>query len=314
MAHESAPVAGGASSLHQPREVRRITLWGLASNIALSGAKFAAGLIGSSQALVADAVHSLSDASTDIAVVVGAGYWSAPADAEHPHGHGRIETLITFFIGLALAGVGVGLGYRAVATLLERHGAPPGWLAFGAACASIVSKEWLYRWTSRVGKRINSSAVIANAWHHRSDALSSIPVAVAVLGTRIEPTWIFLDHIGAVLVSVLIFEAAWRISWPAVRQLVDAGASAHVREEILAIARATPRVRAVHGLRTRQLGPYVHVDLSVLVDPEMPVREGHDIAGAVTDRLIREGPDVVDVLVHIEPYEEAGARPPASPP
>jgi len=300
---DAAPVAPPPQ---QPAEVRRVTIWGMAVNLGLVAVKYAVGVIGSSQALVADAVHSLSDAVTDVAVLVGVRYWSAPADAEHPHGHGRIETLVSLFIGVALAAVGIGLAYRAISTIPQRHADPPGWIAFAVACLSIISKEWLYQWTVRVGRRMKSSAMIANAWHHRSDAMSSVPVAIAVLGTRIEPSWIFLDHIGAVIVSILIIQAAWVITRPSLQQLIDRGAEQTVREGLAALARRTPGVRTVHGLRTRRVGPGLHVDLHVLVDPEISVRAGHDIAGAVTERLLRDGPDVVDVLVHIEPFEEAG--------
>ena len=287
----------------QSGEVRRVTWWGLAANLALSGMKFVFGLIGASQALVADAVHSLSDSLTDIMIVVAAPIWSAPADASHPHGHGRIETVITFLIGAVLGVVGFGLGYRAVATLPQYHTVSPGWIAFAAACISIVSKEWLYRWNVAVGRRIKSSALVANAWHHRSDALSSVPVAVAVLGTRIRPEWGFLDHIATVVVSVLILHAAWKIARPALSQLIDAGATVKERDRILSIASNTKGVEAVHALRTRYVGPSLHVDLHVLVDPELTVREGHAIAGAVKQRLLKEGPEIIDVLVHLEPFE-----------
>ena len=284
------------------REVHRVTLWGLVANLALSALKFVFGVLGSSQALVADAVHSLSDSATDVAVLVGAKFWTAPADAEHPHGHGRIETIITGLIGAVLAGVGIGLGYRAVVTLHHRDFTTPGWIAFATACISIVAKEALYRWTVHVGRRVRSSAVIANAWHHRSDALSSVPVAVAVLGTRIRPDWVFLDHIATVIVAVLILHAAWTITWPALRQLVDAGASDKERQRILALALETEGVRAVHKLRTRHIGLGLQTDLHVLVDPDLTVAQGHAIAGVVKERLLRFGPEVVDVLVHVEPY------------
>ncbi len=283
--------------------VRWVTWWGLAINLVLSAAKFVIGVVASSQALVADAVHSLSDSITDVAVLVGARYWSAPADAGHPHGHGRIETIITSVIGLMLAGVGVGLGYRAIVTLEQHHGSIPGWSAFVVACLSIVSKEVLYQWTTRVGWRVRSSALIANAWHHRSDALSSVPVALAVLGTRIHPSWTFLDHVGAIVVSLLIIRAAWRIIWPALNQLVDAGTSQETSDRLHDLVTGTPGVRSVHAMRTRHIGPGLQVDLHVLVDPQLTVREGHHIAHAVKDRLLNEEPEVIDVLVHIEPFE-----------
>jgi cation diffusion facilitator family transporter len=285
------------------RDVRFVTVWGLVVNLALCAVKFSFGILGASQALVADAVHSLSDTLTDIAVLIGVKYWSAPADRTHPHGHGRIETLITLFIGLALAVVGVGLAYRAVITLQERHVASPRWIAFAAAVLSIVSKEALYQWTVHVGRRVKSSAMIANAWHHRSDAFSSVPVAVAILATRIHPAWGFLDHIATILVAAMILHAVWRITVPALNELVDAAADEESREKILAIALNTEGVQSLHALRTRHIGPGLGVDLHVLVDPNLNIREGHDIAGRVKERLLTLGPDVIDVLVHIEPFE-----------
>jgi divalent metal cation (Fe/Co/Zn/Cd) transporter len=264
----------------QARVVRRVTFSGLLVNVFLSAMKFLVGVMGASQALVADAVHSLSDTVTDVAVLIGVRYWSAPADVEHPHGHGRIQTLVSLFIGVALVAVGAGLGYNAIASLPERHDTPPSWLAFIAACISMV----------------------ANAWHHRSDALSSIPVAVAVLGARLMPTWSYLDHIAAVLVCVFILQAAWSIAWPALRELIDAGAVREERVAILRLARATDGVKAVHALRTRNIGAGLQVDLHALVDPDLTVRQGHDIAADLKRRLLDAGPRVTDVLVHIEPY------------
>jgi cation diffusion facilitator family transporter len=287
----------------QAQEVRHVTLWGLVVNLALSGIKFLFGVFGSSQALVADAVHSLSDSVTDIVVLIGVRFWTAPPDESHPYGHGRIETLITFFIGVALGGVGIGLGYRAVATLHEHQAASPGWVALFAAVVSIAGKEWLYRWNVKVGRRIKSSALLANAWHHRSDALSSVPVAVAVLCTRIWPGWGFLDQVATVIVSVLILYAAWEISGPALRHLIDAGATRKERENIVAIALNTEGVTSIHALRTRYVGPGLQVDLHVMVDGNLSVRQGHDIAGAVKRRLIAGGPNIVDVLVHTEPQD-----------
>jgi cation diffusion facilitator family transporter len=287
----------------QARQVRRVTFWGLVVNLALTAMKFIFGFLGASQALVADAVHGLSDSVTDLAVLIGVRYWSAPADEEHPHGHGRLETLITMGIGVALAVVGLGLIWHALSSLHLRHTMRPGWIAFAAACVSIVGKEALYQWTVHVGRRVRSTALIANAWHHRSDALSSVPVAVAVLGTRIWPAWGFLDQIATVLVSALILHAAWSITWPALAQLMDAGAAEEQRQAIQGLACQTEGVRAVHAVRTRHIGPGLQVDLHVLVEPELTVRQGHDIAGRVKARLLELGPDVVDVLVHVEPYE-----------
>lgn len=288
---------------HHVAQVRRVTWVGLAANLALSALKFVAGVVGSSQAVVADAVHSLSDGITDVAILVGVRYWSRPPDDDHPHGHRRIETLVTSLIGLLLAIVALGIACNAIVTLHNKHAGSPGWIAFAAAVASILVKEILYRWTVRTGKRIKSPAVIANAWHHRSDGLSSVPTALAVGTAALSPSWSFLDHVGAVVVSLFILQAAWRIAAPAVGQLVDAGVSQADRDKIQEIALSVTGVEYVHAIRTRYIGSGVEVDLHVKVDADLTVRQGHDISEVVKDRLISEGPEVVDVVTHLEPYE-----------
>ncbi|NIA14803.1 MAG: cation diffusion facilitator family transporter [Nitrospiraceae bacterium] len=289
------------------RTLRRVTVWGLAANLCLAAIKFVFGIVGASQALVADAVHSLSDSTTDLAILIGAPYWSAPADSNHPYGHGRIETMVTLAIGAALAAVGVGLGYNAVATLKTPDLGPPGWSAFAAACLSIIVKEGLYRWTAAAAARIHSSAMAANAWHHRSDAFSSVPVAIAVIAARIAPDWSFLDHVAALIVSLLILQAAWKIAWPTLNELADRGADAQERKRLTALALETPGVHAVHALRARHIGAGLQVDLHVLVEPDLTVREGHDIAGAVRRRLTDLEPTIYDVLVHIEPHDHGAS-------
>ncbi len=283
--------------------VRRVTWLGLAVNLLLSGFKMIAGWLGNSQAVLADGVHSLSDLSTDIAVLVGVQFWTAPADESHPHGHQRIETAVTAFIGIVLALVAVLLGYHALATLHEPHKGGPGALALVAAVVSIVCKEGIYRWTLRVGKRVRSTAVIANAWHHRSDAFSSIPATIAVLGAMLVPSWYFLDHIGAIVVSVFILQAAWQILHPALRELTDAGAPPEVLDFIETKARETTGVRGVHKIRTRRMGAGLQADLHIQVDAELTVKQGHEIAGIVRRRLVEEGPDIIDVIIHVEPWE-----------
>ena len=282
--------------------VSRITLVGLVINLALAGAKFVLGIAGNSQALVADAVHSLSDMVTDVIVLLGAPFWSQPADEDHPYGHGRFETLVTIAIGGLLGAAGIGIAWQAVANFSTAT--QPGWFALIGAIISIVVKEWLYRWTMQSGRSVRSSALMANAWHHRLDALSSVPVALAVLGARIRPDWTFLDSVGAVAVALLILQATWQIVMPAINQLVDRGASRAQRNRIRSMALETEGVHAVHALRTRHIGRGYSVDLHVLVDPDISVRAGHDIAGAVKRRLIELDEEVVDVLVHIEPFDE----------
>ncbi len=287
------------------RQVKRVTWAALAANVAISAGKLAAGILGHSQAIVADSVHSMSDSVTDVAVLIGVRYWSAPADAKHPHGHRRIETLMTAAIGLVLFGVAGGIVFHAILSLRQDHPEPPGWIALIAALVSIVGKEGLYQWTAAVGRRIRSPAVVANAWHHRSDGLSSIPAAVAVLATKLlGPEWAFIDHLGAVIVALFILRAGWRIVKPALGELVDVGAPREEQERILALARGTQGVRAVHNLRTRYSGSGLEVDLHVNVDPVLSVREGHDISEEVKHRLMADGPGVLDVVVHLEPMTD----------
>lgn len=230
--------------------VRKVTWVGLLINITLTGIKFAAGYFGRSQALIADAIHSLTDTTTDVAVIAGSHFWSRPPDESHPYGHRRLETLVTVFIGLMLAAAGIGIGWDAISTLHEKDSSPPGWIAMLAAMISILTKEILYRWTVLAGKRVKSPALAANAWHHRSDAISSLPVLVAVGGALIFPSWSFLDHVGAVVVSIFIMHAALKIIWPGISELVDAGAPQDIQRKITNIACNNPGVQEVHKLRT----------------------------------------------------------------
>jgi len=275
---------------------------GLLCNLSLAAAKAAAGILGHSQAVLADALHSLTDSVTDIAVILGVRYWTAPADEDHPHGHGRIETLITVVIGLAIGAVAIGMGTQAIRGL--RHGpelAPSG-IALVVALISIAVKEILYRWTARVGREVRSPALVANAWHHRSDAISSIPAAVAVAVTLIDPEWAVVDRVGAVVVCLLILQASWRILRPALDQLIDAGAPAADRRRIEELALKVDGVEAAHAVRTRFVGADLAVDLHVEVDGGLSVAEGHVIAVAVRRKLLEEGPNVNDAVVQIEPH------------
>ncbi len=291
------------------RDVRRVTWAGFAANLGLFVLKLIGGLAGSSLAVVADAVHTLTDTATDMAILIGVRYWTKPPDAEHPHGHRRVETLVTIGIALILAAVSLGLIQHALLALRAGEISRPDWLAFGAALVSIVVKEGLYRWTHGVGERIGSTALLANAWHHRSDALSSAPVALAVAGAAISPRLWSLDLIGALVVAAFILYSAWGVARPALGQLIDTGAPPEDLERIRAIAMSTDKVRHVESIRTRYVGSGLQVDLHVHVDGAMNVRDGHAVTGVVKYRLLREGPGIVDVVVHLEPYvPPAGER------
>jgi cation diffusion facilitator family transporter len=282
--------------------VSRVGWVGLLCNLALAAAKAAAGILGHSQAVLADALHSLTDSVTDIAVILGVRYWTAPADEDHPHGHGRIETLITVVIGLAIGAVAIGMGIQAIRGLRHAPELAPSGIALVVALISIAVKEILYRWTARVGREVRSPALVANAWHHRSDAISSIPAAVAVAVTLIDPEWAVVDRVGAVVVCLLILQASWRILRPALDQLIDAGAPAADRRRIEELALQVDGVEAAHAVRTRFVGADLAVDLHVEVDGGLSVAEGHVIAVAVRRKLLEDGPNVNDAVVQIEPH------------
>ena len=282
-------------------DVRRITWIGLIGNIFITGLKLTVGILGSSQAIVADAFHSLSDMTTDIAILVGVRFWSPPADECHPYGHRRIETIVTVGIGVPLAVVALGIGYRGIASVREEHIEQPGRIALIGGLASIVIKEILYRWTMAVGRRAKSSALCANAWHHRSDALSSIPATLAVAVAVINPALSFVDHLGAVIVALFILHASYKIVKPAVAELSDRSAPAAIGERICRVAAATEDVKDVHALRTRRMGPGIFVDLHITVDGDMSVLRGHNVSEVVKQRIQEQVPEVIDVVVHLEP-------------
>jgi cation diffusion facilitator family transporter len=285
--------------------IRKVTWVGLVANVLLAGFKFLAGIIGSSQALVADAIHSLTDLTTDIAVIAGSHYWSRPPDESHPYGHRRMETLVTVFIGIVLAAAGVGVGWKAISTLHAKHASPPGWIAVLAAFISIICKEAIYRWTAIIGRRAKSSALAANAWHHRADAISSLPVLIAVAGARIYPSWSFLDHVGAAVVSIFILYSSIKIMWPGLSELVDVGAPTEIRKKIRASTLKNEGVLQVHDISTRYVSASIQVDLHIVVEGSITVREGHAIADDVRDRITAEIPEVLDVIVHVDPPERA---------
>ncbi len=287
-------------------DVRKVTWIGLLINITLACIKFAAGYFGRSQALIADAIHSLTDTTTDVAVIAGSHFWSRPPDESHPYGHRRLETLVTVFIGLMLAAAGIGIGWDAVSTLREKESTPPGWIALYAAMVSILTKEILYRWTAVVGKKIRSPALAANAWHHRTDAISSIPVLIAVGGALIFPSWSFLDLVGAVVVSIFVMHAAMKIIWPGISELIDAGAPKDIQKKITDIACTNPGVQEVHKVRTRYISTSILVDMHLVVDGSISVREGHAIADEVENQIINSISNVLGVVIHVDPSDVVG--------
>jgi len=290
----------------QPRERHiRFNVWvGMLLSAVLMVLKMTVGFLFNSRALIADGLHSLTDFSTDIVILFGSRYWSQPPDAEHPYGHRRIETVISMSIGLVLLLAGAWMVGKALWTLLSgAESVAPGWPVFVIALMSIISKEWLYRWTTRAARKTQSVALQANAWHHRTDALSSIPVAIVVCIAYFRPNWAWLDCVGAFIVALFLIQAAYRIIRTALNELLEFGAPKRLRKNIEALARSIPGVKDVHGLRSRYVGSSLFVDLHVQVDPNMTVRDGHEITSKVCDAIHVATKEVSEVLVHLEPYK-----------
>ncbi len=291
------------------QRVRRITVVGLVLNVLLTLSKLIVGAVCASQALIADGVHSFSDLATDFAVIIGVRYWSAPPDEEHPYGHGKIETMITAFIAVLLGLVGFSIGANALVSWRET-GETVGKGALAIALFSIVSKEILFRVTKRTAREVHSPALEANAWHHRSDAISSIPVAVAVTVACFRPDWYWVDKLGALIVSAFILYSAWEILRPTLGILADRTAK-DLCGKVVKCGLAVEGVKAIHRVRVRSCGQLWLVDLHVLVDGELTVSVGHDISTQVQDRLLASGLGIVDAVAHLEPYTQGSCSNPA---
>lgn len=290
------------------KEIYRITLVGFVVNLILSAAKLAAGILGRSGAMVADAIHSFSDMATDIVVIVFARISSKPKDDGHDYGHGKYETLATIIISLALAAVGIGIlssSIGSIRTILEGGTLPrPGAVALVAAVVSIVAKEILYRYTVRVGRRIDSPSVIANAWHHRSDALSSLGTLAGIgcayfLGEK----WRIADPIAALLVAVFIFKIALDLIRTGLGELLEKSLPADVEQEILSIVTANPEIRSPHNLRTRRIGASIAIEVHVRVDGAMSVAHSHALTVDIEHRLRARFGAGTMIAIHVEPLK-----------
>lgn len=283
---------------------RRATLAGMLINLPLGIGKIVVGTLGQSQSLVADGVHSLSDLLGDVTVMLAIRYGGRAPDENHPYGHGRFETFATIVVAALLVAAGAGIALDALSRLFapERLG-EPGPLALAAALLSIGLKEGLYWYTIGVARRTGSAMIAANAWHHRSDALSSL-VAVLGIGGSMAGL-VYLDAVAAIVIAAMLTHVAWTHGWPAARELVDTGLE---REEMRAIRRALEEVPGVLGsrdLRTRQMGPIALADVSVFVDPHITVSEAHRISEAARARLVARFDTLTEVVVHVEPAGHA---------
>ena len=287
---------------------RKVTLVGAVVNIVLSVVKIAFGWLAHCQSLVADGVHSLSDLLSDVLVWFAAGHAAQGPDSDHPYGHGRFETLATLGLGLLLILVAVGISWDAASRLFSPERLlVPGSLALVVAFGSVLAKEWLYHYTIRVAKRAKSDMLRANAWHHRSDAVSSIVVLVGVGGTMAGLP--YLDSIAAFIVGLMIAHIGWELSWPAVQELADAGLEEERLEKIRRVIRSVDGVEEIHMLRTRLSAGQASADVHLLVNPRLSVSEGHMIGQMVIDRLQEDVEEITDVTVHIDPEDDEVATP-----
>lgn len=298
------------SSTHSQRyyAIRQVTLVGVVGNILLSIVKLIFGFIGQSQALIADGLHSLSDLISDGVVLMAAKYSSQDADANHPYGHGRFETVATVAVGGLLLMVAAGLlmdaGYRLLKPELLLQ---PGLISLVVTVVSLVTKEILYQYTVKVAKRVRSPMLQANAWHHRSDAVSSLIVLVGLLGGMAGVQW--LDAIAAIGVSLMIAHIGWTLGWGGVSELVDTALDDEQIKEIKEIIQSVDGVRTLHELRSRRMGSQALVDVHILVNPKISVSEGHQIGEIVRHRLISDLEEVGDVLIHVDPENDAKVHP-----
>jgi cation diffusion facilitator family transporter len=288
------------------KEIYKVTLIGGAVNVLLLVFKFVAGFVGHSAAMVADAVHSLSDFLTDIIVLVFVHISGQPKDKSHDYGHGKFETLAMTLIGLALLGVAIGIiykgGIKIAAWLQGEQLEAPGMLALWAALASIVLKEAVYQYSMIQARKLQSQAVEANAWHHRSDALSSIGTAVGIGGAIFfGQRWAVLDPLASIIVGAFIVKVSVDLLRNGVGDLMEQSLPDDVEQEILSLAGGVPGVSEPHDLRTRRIGNHYAIELHILVDGDLPLREAHEKADEVEQRLIeRYGPET-HVVVHVEP-------------
>jgi len=290
------------------QETRRVTLIGSFIDFTLGVAKIVVGYIGNSQALIADGIHSFSDLLTDGLVLFAVKHGSREADEKHPYGHGRIETLTTVILGVALVAVAIGIAYDATLRLMHPELLPhPGWLALSVACISVAAKEGIYHYTLRTAEKFNSNLLRANAWHSRSDAISSVIVVVGVLGSMGGLT--YLDAVAAIGVGIMVAKIGVDLAWHSIQELIDTAMEPEQIEQIQTAIQSVDGVQALHMLRTRRMGSDGLVDVHILVNPKISVSEGHRISDTVRAQIIRDVDDVTDVMVHIDPEDDEKVAP-----
>lgn len=287
---------------------RKVSLISALTNLLLAIGKVILGWIGHSHALIADGIHSFSDLLSDALVLIAAKAAGAVPDKEHPYGHQRIETLGAIIIAIMLIFVALAIAYESASNLINQTaGAKPEFIVLVMAFISIIANEWLFRYTRRVGEAIDSQLLISNAWHSRSDALSSIIVFVSVIGSMLG--FHYLDSIAAILIAVFILKMGISMMYNGVNELIDAGVDAATLTDIQQTIATVPGVVAVHQLRTRTHGSKIFIDVHIIVAPFISVSEGHHIGQQVHTKLENKVPNIADVTVHIDPEDDESAMP-----
>jgi cation diffusion facilitator family transporter len=292
-------------------QARRTTWIGMVINLFLISFKVLAGIWGRSEAIIADAVHSASDFITDALVLVGLKISERPKDETHPYGHGRVETIATFLVGLILGTAGLGIGFKAITAMIKGVSYAPKLIALIAALISIIVKEGTYQYTIRKSRLINSQVLKANAWHHRSDALSSVATFLGIGGAMLNPKWLILDPLVACGVAIFIVKIGAEITWGAFSDLVDTSVHQEIRDQMKQVAKAVPGVIGLHKMKTRHVGNEIFVDVHIEVNPSISVTDGHHIATQLERAILHNVDNMAEVNVHVEPDEDAQHKPEA---
>ena len=290
------------------KEIYKVTIVGALANVTLLIFKFVAGIISNSAAMIADAVHSLSDFITDVVVIVFVKISSKPQDKSHDYGHGKFETLATLIIGIALLFIGLMILYNGASATyrciwLGEGLHRPGMIAFWAAIFSIILKEAVYQYTVFKGKNLNSQAVIANAWHHRSDAFSSIGTAVGIGGAIfLGDKWVVLDPIAAIVVSVFIINVSLKIIIKSINELLEKSLPDEIENEIIKVAESFDMVKDVHDLRTRRIGNNIAIEMHLLMDGNLSLQCTHNTTELIEAELRKKYGEHTHIAIHVEPF------------
>ena len=292
------------------KQIRDITLWGSLVNVVLTVCKIVAGILGRSAAMVADGIHSLSDLMSDVVILIFVHLSSKERDCDHDFGHGKYETLATVIVSLILLVVGAELmagGVKSIISIANGETvANPGWIALIAAVVSILAKEGIYQATMAVSRKVESQALVANAWHHRSDALSSIVSLLGIGGAMLLGNkWSMLDPIASCLISIAIIVIAVKMSIPCIKDLLEASLPEDVEQRIISLAKSVEGVNDIHELKTRKNGSSKIIDAHIVVDPEISITKAHDIATEVEQQLIKEFGPQTQISLHMEPDKDS---------